>query len=850
MAMRKGKSQKAKVKSVSIREVCSWLGHEWRRIWSRAALLTFAFCLLPFAMPFLQAAVPTFQHDVLPLMAKRCLACHGAAQPVTAALDLRTLSGVMAGGASGPAVVPGNPDSSRLWIMVRDGKMPMGGAPLTDSEKQLLREWIEKGQFPSAQQALAEKRGEKINDKARQWWSFRKPVKPPVPTVRHGSKVRTPIDAFVEQKLEEKKWTLGPEADKRTLVRRAYFDLLGLPPTPEQVRDFLADAKPDAYARLIDRLLLSPHYGERWGRHWLDVAGYSDSIGNSTDEVRTLAWRYRDYVIRSLNQDKPYNEFLLEQFAGDQLVNYNPDAKPKPEEIEKLTATGFLRVEPDYGDQQSIYQVDKYYDALQATVETSLKATIGLQLACARCHDHKFDPVLQEDYFKLTAAFQPSLDPEKWIPATAFSYGTWPARHMLNIEPAERDAWIASIKTEYQQLRRMRGQVTAAYAKYRKQSGGASNDADSTDATNDSELEKQHPELAKLAADQRAHQEAYERLDAQRIWGLWDVSKTPSQTRILIRGNYLEPGDPVEPGIPAVLDDPQKPFQFPEPQPDWRHTGRRLRLAQWLTQPDHPLTTRVIVNRVWQYHFGEGIVRTPDDFGSQGVPPTHPELLDWLATSFVEHGWSLKWLHKQIMLSAAYRQSSAEDSVKLAADPSNKLLWRKSPIRLDAEAIRDAMLTVSGQLDSALYGPPTPVKKGPDGQFIVDEKGAHRRSIYVLTRKSTPQSFLLAFDQPTMDAGNMPVRFRSALPVQALAMMNNGLVVESSKVFADRLEKESGATLDARVRRAYELAYSRPPRPDELKVIHAALEGKSKDGSAWRVFCQALLGTSEFLYSY
>jgi hypothetical protein len=782
-------------------------------------------------------------------MTKRCLACHGAAQPVTAGLDLRTLEGVMAGGAGGPVVAPGNPDASRLWIMIRDGKMPVGGK-LAEEEKTLIREWIEKGQFPSADQARSQKRNEKINDEARQWWSFRKPVKPPVPSVRNTSKVRNPIDAFVLQKLEEKKWSFGPEADKRTLIRRAYFDLLGLPPTPEQVSEFLADNKADAYPRLIDRLLESPHYGEHWGRHWLDVAGYSDSIGNSTDEVRTLAWRYRDWVIRALNQDKPYNEFLMEQLAGDQLVNYDYDVKPKPEDIDKLTATGFLRVAPDYGDQQAIYQVDKYYDALEITTEMALKAAIGLPFACARCHDHKFDPILQEDYFKLTAAFQPALDPEKWIPATAFSYGTWPARHMLNIEPSEREAWIAAIKREYTQLRRMRGQVTAAYAKYRK-SSGASNDADSTDATNDSELEKQYPELAKLAAEQRAHQEAYEKLDAQRIWGLWDVSKTPSASRILTRGNYLDPGEPVQFGIPAVLDDPKNPWRAPEPQPEWRHMGRRLALAQWLTQPDHPLTSRVIVNRIWQYHFGDGIVSTPDDFGSQGVRPTHPELLDWLATSFVEKRWSMKWLHKQIMLSSAYRQSSGEDAAKLAADPANKLLWRKSPTRLDAEAIRDAILTVSGKLDTRLFGPPIPVKKGSDGQYIVDEshEGARRRSIYVQTRKSAPQSFLLAFDQPTMDAGNMAVRFRSALPVQSLAMMNNVLVIQASKVLAERIAKEGGAGIDSRVRRAYELVYSRPPSADELKVIHTALEGKAKDESAWRVFCHALLGTSEFLYS-
>jgi hypothetical protein len=407
------------------------------------------------------AATPTFQHDVLPLMAKRCLACHGTAQPVTAGLDLRTLAGVMAGGVGGPVVVPGNPDASRLWTLVRDGKMPMGGT-LSDEEKQLIREWIEKGQFPTAEQARAEKRSQKINEQARRWWSFQKPLKPPVPKVRNAAKARNAIDAFVLEKLEEKKWTYSPEADKRTLVRRAYLDLIGLPPTPEQVKEFLSDSKPDAYERLIDRLLASPHYGERWARHWLDVAGYSDSIGNSTDEVRTLAWRYRDWVIRAMNEDKPYDKFLVEQFAGDQLVNFNYEAKPKPEDIEKLTATGFLRVPPDYGDQQGIYQVDKYFDALQITTETALKATIGLQFACARCHDHKFDPILQEDYFKLTAAFQPALDPEKWIPATSFSYGTWPSRHMLNVEPAGREQGIRSDQRRRLHRRRQRRRAREA----------------------------------------------------------------------------------------------------------------------------------------------------------------------------------------------------------------------------------------------------------------------------------------------------------------------------------------------------------------------------------------------------
>ena len=799
-----------------------------------------------------RAATPTFQHEVLPVFEKRCVSCHGAAKSSMGGLNLQSLEGVMAGGSNGVIVVPGKPDESRLWMLVRDGKMPMGGPTLTDEEKALVHDWIEKGQFPAREDVATATRKQNI-DKGRGWWSFQRPVKPAVPTVLNTAKVRTPIDAFVEKNLEQKKWVIGPEADKRTLIRRVYFDLTGLPPTPEQVKAYVTDSKPGAYERLIDQLLASSQYGERWGRHWLDVAGYSDSIGNSTDEVRTLAWRYRDYVIRCFNEDKPYNQFLLEQFAGDQLVNFDPDAKPKPEDIDRLNATGFLRVAPDYGDQQAIYQVDKYFDALEATMETSLKAVMGIQLACARCHDHKFDPFPQRDYYKLMAVFQPALDPEKWIPATSFSYGTWPSRHILNMDPAQREAWIKSIKEEYSKVRRGRSQMTAMVAKYRKASSqdGATVDADATDAAPDADLESRYPELAKLGADLRQHEEAFKKLDAQRVWALWDVSKTPSATHILVRGNYLSPGDPVEPGIPEVLDNPQHPFEFPAPRPDWHHTGRRLALAEWLTNPDHPLTARVIVNRIWQYHFGEGIVRTPDDFGSQGAVPTHPELLDWMATSFVEHGWSIKWLQKQIMMSAVYRQSSAEDPSKLAQDPDNKLIWRKSPVRLEAEAIRDAILAITGQLDPTMYGEPVPVKKGPDGQYIVDAgKRPQRRSIYVLDRKSTPQGFLLAFDQPTMDAGNMPVRFRSALPVQALALMNSSFVEEGSKQLAARIEKDSGADFDARVRRAFELVYSRPPGAQELQLIHATLEAKRTDPGVWREFCHALLGSNDFLYSF
>ncbi len=365
-------------------------------------------------------------------------------------------------------------------------------------------------------------------------------------------------------------------------------------------------------------------------------------------------------------------------------------------------------------------------------------------------------------------------------------------------------------------------------------------------------LEEKFPELAAKAAGLRARKQAYEDLTPDRVWALWDVSKTPSPTHILIRGNYLAPGDEVDPGIPAVLDDPEEPFQFPEPADAWNHTGRRLTLARWLTRADNPLTSRVFVNRVWQYHFGEGIVRTPDDFGSQGSPPSHPELLDWLAVEFVESGWDLKALHKKIMLSTVYRQSSAEDSQKLADDPTNLALWRKTPLRLEAEVIRDSILAVSGDLDLEPFGEYEPVIKRPDGQWILDPKKANlnRRSVYIAQSRTRPHGFLLAFDAPTMDNQNAPKRFRSALPVQALALMNSPFIVRSAEALSERTRAETDGDFDLRLERLFRLIYNRPPEDEETRVAHDLIESADDRDGAWRTLCQSLLASNEFLYSY
>ncbi len=820
---------------------------------------------------------PLFKSEILPIFEKSCTKCHSPQTQKMAGLDLSSFAGLMAGGASGPVIAPGKPSRSLLYKMIENGQMPMGGK-LTDAEKQAISAYIEQGRFPSMENANLEREAAKITPEARNWWSFRKPVKPLVPAFPHRPEVRTPIDALVLQELAKRKWAFQPEADRRTLARRVYLDLTGVAPTPAQVQTFVDDPSPDAYAKLIDSLLNSPRYGEHWGRHWLDVAGYSDSYGDGGDTERLVAWKYRDYVVKAFNQNKPYDRFLQEQLAGDQLINYKPGTRPRPDELEPLIATGFLRMTADITDNQSIYEVDKYFDALEKSTETSLKAITGLTVQCARCHDHKFDPILQRDYYKLTSSFQAVFDPENWL-ASNLSFGEWPSRMILDMPDAQRDQWISEVTSDRaKDYRRKSLELSVIYERYRAAvlAGKSPSPADReqirkdvaadpdltfdagapTGGLTDTMLDERFPELVAIKQElqELRRKGSQTSIKPNYIMAAWDVSKTPSPTYILMRGNYLAPGSPAEPGILTVLDDPQQPFRFPNPaeHPEWNHTGRRLTLARWFTQPDHPLTARVFVNRVWQFHFGEGLVRSVDDFGAQGMPPTHPELLDWLATSFVEHGWDIKWLHRQIMLSTVYRQSSQEDPAKMAADPSNKLLWRKAPLRLEAEVIRDSMLQVSGLLQNDLGGPQVPLKRGPDGQFVEDDKkgNPNRRSLYLSYARTRPQGFLKAFDCPDMTSDSQSQRFRSALPTQSLALLNNSLSRRASLAFARQVLERSGGDAERAVRLAFTEAYSREPYPEEMALARQTLARAASPEEGVRLLTQGILAANDFLYSF
>src|SRR5215813_1295930 len=575
--------------------------------WSRFS--RFGVGLLILSIPAIAQRDPLFKTEILPVLEKNCVSCHGPNQKM-ARLDLSSFAGMMEGSSSGPVIAPGKPERSLMWKMIESDQMPQGGR-LSNADKQLIKSYIQYGRFPQSTaeaEAAALARDEaRITDKERSWWSFKTPVKAPVPAVKSQNQVRTPIDAFVLAQLEAKGWKMQAEADRTALIRRAYFDLTGLPPTPAAVKAFVEDKSPNAWEKVIDHLLASPHYGEQWGRHWLDVAGYSDSRGDAGDSDREVSWKYRDYVINAMNNNKPINQFILEQLAGDQLVNYKHLALPTPAEVEPLTATGFLRTTADITDNQTIYEVDKYFDAQQKAMETSLTALLGVTIQCARCHDHKFDPLLQRDYYKLMAVYQPVWDPENWLPAD-LNHGPWPSRMVLDMDPDSRAAWIKDVTSnDAKAVRRMDDLLEATYQRYRTELRAGrdiSNEATRLqirkdieadpdlevdrnapkDVMTDQQMEQKFPELAKWKDEiqaKRYGRRNQSKVPPNYIEAPWDVSKTPSPTYILARGNYLSPGAEVQPGLPLVLENPQHPVEFPDPvkHSEWNSTNRRLIMA-------------------------------------------------------------------------------------------------------------------------------------------------------------------------------------------------------------------------------------------------------------------------------
>jgi hypothetical protein len=698
-------------------------------------------------------------------------------------------------------------------------------------------------------------------------WAFRAPVRPAVPVVK--GRARNPIDAFLLARLEASGLTFSPEADRVTLIRRLSFDLTGLPPTPEEIDAFVNEPAPDAYEKLVDRLLASPRYGERWATFWLDLARYAESDGFKADDPRPAAWRYRDYVIRALNDDRPYDRFLREQVAGDELY---------PDDTEALVATGFNRHFPD--EYNAINLEQRRQEILNDMTDTTTQVVLGLTVGCARCHDHKFDPITQEDYYRLQAffaAYRPADLPagrhdemehyraelREWEAKTAGL-----RKQMNDLEEPYRQRFLDSRKKrfpkEYQDMFDLPPEQRTPLQQ--QIADMVEKQVQATDA-----------EVVKsMKPDVRQHWQDLQKQMSEAAHGrppapptamvLTDVGPASPGTHLLKRGDWRHPGKEVTPGFLSALDD--RPATLAAPKPGARTTGRRAELARWLTSPDNPLTARVMVNRLWQGHFGRGIVATPGDFGAQGEPPTHPELLDWLATEFVAHGWSVKAMHRLMVTSAAYRQVST--SKIQAADLDNRLLWRQNRRRLEGEALRDAMLSVSGLLNAKAGGRsvypelPPELAKTAGWQTSADPSERNRRSVYVYVKRNQRYPFFNAFDAPDSNE-TCARRYATTTAPQALMLLNSKVTLDMARAFAGRVLAEAGSDPAKVIDRAHRLALGRAPGADEQQTMRyfldretALLKGRKLPAAptaadpafaaAVTDLCHALLNVNEFLY--
>jgi hypothetical protein len=850
------------------------------------------------------------QHDVLPYLYTRCVVCHGARRQ-EANLDLRTVESILKGGKSGPVAVPGKPDESLILKRIHAKDMPppkelirAGVRPMESSEINLLARWIEQGAIKHdvAPDVQTETPDSLVSDDDRTFWAFQSPVKPDVPKGE-----LSPIDYFIQRKLREQKLTPSPEAGRLTLIRRVAFDLTGLPPQWNDVERFLSDESETWYAQVVDHYLNSPHYGERWGRYWLDVAGYADSEGKrSADPIRSHAWRYRDYVIRSLNADKPYNRFLLEQLAGDELHDFENADAITDEMMDSLVATGFLRMVPDGTGSDIVDTVSERFEVVADEIEVLGSSVMGLTLRCAQCHSHKYDPIPHRDYYRLVSVFQGAYDVYDWLKPTSVAGQSKQKnptrRYLTQVSDETKKLWqelrgpiadqiasaqkvLAEKEAEFRsrfvedKLKEVPAELhddLRAMLKTPKKDRTAeqlelAKNYEASLTVSVADLVKKYPEFKSLkAASDKRVKALQATLPAEpMIRALWDRGE-PSPTWIFRRGEYTNPGELVGPGVPSVLTDGKTPF-VPTPQRPGS-TGRRLAFAKWLTEPDHPLTARVIVNRIWFHHFGRGIVESLGNFGRTGVVPTHPELLDWLAVSFVENGWSFKWLHRQIMLSKAWRQSSTLRLESEKRDSDNRWLSRMPLRRLEAEPLRDTLLATSGQLDLTPLGEPDAVTVRADGLVTANRSDAGwRRTVYVQQRRKELPSILETFDLPQMNP-NCVERPNSMVASQALHLLNNGMIRGLTLQFAQRIEAKAGDDRYKQVEQVYQDSLSRKPTAQETQLALEALsqltaewesrkaesstqadkdkdkESPSPETQALANFCHVIMNSAEFLF--
>lgn len=812
-----------------------------------------------------------FARDVQPIFLARCSLCHGS-EVQMGGLRLDKRQSLLNGGKSGmPAIVPGKSAQSLLvrYISGLDPKlvMPPTGERLSARDVSLISQWIDQGAvWPDETQS-----SKPAHPAPADHWAFKRVQPQTIPPVKHSAWVRNPIDNFVLAKLEAKGWAPSPAADSRALLRRIYLDVSGMPPSLEEQQAFLQSPTTGALDRVVSDLLARPTYGERWARHWLDLVRYAETNGYERDATKPHVWRYRDYVIRSLNDDKPFDRFVLEQLAGDEL----PDAN-----AETLTATGFYRLGP-WDDEPADPKEDRY-DQLDDILSTTSQAFLGLTLGCARCHDHKFEPLTQNDYYRMVAIFNGLQRPRKGRTELDLPIGK---RLEVDAELA-RDRLVEALTQQVAEIR-------DAHRKAVLESNPSRLTADAiaaflTDPMKRDEAQRKLVEKHSALLDEvidaaaapdakqliRALKEKIEQAqsltsDLPRGYYMVEPEPAPLATHLLIRGKAANLGSEVTPGMPTVLAESQPVFPAPK-----QSSLRRLTLARWIADPENPLTARVIVNRVWQHHFGEGLVRTSSDFGRMGERPTHPELLDWLSHWFVQEGWSLKKLHRLILTSNSYRMAKGWNPKYGAEDPENRMLWRVSPRRLEVEAVWDSALKVSGQLNPQMYGPsmypfvPEAALQGhsdPDKIWKpFDERDASRRAIYAFIKRSmlVPLFEVLDFCDTARTAASRQV---TSVAPQALSLWNGDFVNRQSRHFAERLETEAGTDANKQIERAYLLALCRPVTTREKAEMLAFLEREAKQRlveyapssadqakarrAALQQMCRVIFNLNEFAYT-
>jgi hypothetical protein len=771
-----------------------------------------------------------FERNIRPVLVEHCYECHSTTgKKIKGGLVLDSRAGVQKGGDTGAAITPGDPEASLLIQAIRhtDAELAMPKKKLPASVIADLEAWVKMGApDPRTEDTVATAQAKSAIDwnKAREWWSFRPLATPAVPTVKQKRWPANDVDRFILARFEEKKLKPAADADKRILIRRATFDLIGLPPTPEEVEAFLADKSDKAFAKVVDRLLASPHYGERWGRYWLDVVRYADSAGDNSDFPIPQMHRYRDWVISAFNRDLPYDQFVREQLAGDLMPGTNDE-----QTLERIVATGYIANARRFGS-----RVDDYpqHLTIEDTIDNLGRAFLGLTVSCARCHDHKFDPITAADYYALYGIFHSTRYP-------------WPG---IELEQHQRDLVPLVAPAKLAEAEAAKKAHDAEKKRLEKEVQRLKDSLKNTPTEEKKSVEAKIKDAEKTLKDHKSKPLPFE------------LAYAVAEAKKIENVALQQKGDPAKlgPVVPRRFLTVLNGAEIPATD---KSSGRR-QLAEWIVARNNPLTARVMVNRIWLHHFGKGLVPTPNDFGKQGKPPTHPDLLDWLASKFIASGWSVKEMHRVIMLSHTYQLASTRSEDALARDANNDLLSSFPRRRLDAESIRDTLLVLGDNLDTTPSGP-HPFPPQTEWKFtqhnpfkaVYDSK---RRSVYLMTQRIQRHPYLAIFDGAD-PATSTPVRTTSTTPLQALYLLNDTFVHEQSKQFAARLVKD-GKDDSARLKRAYQLALARPPEASELdggkKFLTAVREKLRADGmpedqmaaESWRAMVRVIFRLNEFVY--